>query len=294
MSAATLWEWRRDTPGYPDCLSVSPQPPDTLYGIGRADTVRPGLAIVGSRRATPYGLACARVFAMWAAQTGIVVVSGAAAGCDQAAQRAAVAAGGASVAVLGCGADVDYPASASDLLAALRQDGAVVSELPWGTHPARHAFVRRNRLIAALSGAVLVVEAGLPSGTFTTADFALAAGRDVLAVPGSVFADGSRGTNRLIRQGATPITDVSELAEALGPCGAGLLDRTRLEPRSGTLARSNVADEPLVRALLADPMRPDDVARALGRDVVSIVREIGDLESKGIIARYPDGRYGPA
>jgi DNA processing protein len=161
----------------------------------------------------------------------------------------------------------------------MRAEHAVVSEYPFGHQPTRWTFVRRNRIIAGLSHAVLVVEAGLPSGTFSTADAALDAGREVVAVPGSIFSPESRGANRLIRQGAAMATDPAELAALLG-----------LE---GSLpATTAVCTDPAVRALTADPMRPDDLARALGVDIVSMARTLGSLEARGLIARYPDGRYG--
>jgi DNA processing protein len=270
--------------GYPKQLAETPDPPRVLYGLGDAGALALGLAVVGARKATPYGLAAARLLAGWAAGKGAVIVSGGAMGCDQAAHRAAVEAGGRTVAVLGCGADIDYPRSAADLLARLREGriGCVVSELPWGAPPVKWAFARRNRIIAGLSEAVLVVEASLPSGTFSTADFALDAGRSVLVVPGSIFAPECRGSNRLLRQGATPISDVSDLAAELGWLA-------EVEPVVVTCGGS----DPLLSALRTDPMRPDDIARSLGLSIVEIVRRIGALESKGVIARYPDGRYGP-
>lgn len=279
-------ELRLGDEGYPECLAASPRPPELLYVAGDPAALTLGLGVVGSRRATPYGLACATTFAGWAAGHGVTVVSGAAFGCDQAAQRAALDADGATVAVLGCGADVDYPRGASTLLRTLRHGSAVVSELPWETPPLRWAFPERNRIIAALSAAVLVVEAGLPSGTFSTADHALDAGREVFAVPGSVFAPECRGPNRLIRQGATAITDVSELAQGLRTLG--LLDHATTTAPLAVDAR-----DPVARALLADPGRPDDVARALGLDIVDAVRRIARLEASGLVRRYPDGRYGP-
>ena len=145
--------------------------------------------------------------------------------------------------------------------------------------PLRFAFARRNRIIAGLSSAVLVVEAGLPSGTFSTADAALEAGRDVLAVPGSIFSPESRGSNRLIRQGAAAVNDVADLASSLGLDGVGATVGTQ-------------EGDAVVRALRADPMRPDDLARALGIDIVAAARTLGSLEAHGLIARYPDGRYG--
>lgn len=279
-------EVRLGEPDYPSCLLDLADPPKILYVTGDPAHLRLGLAVIGARRATPYGLGCASRFAGWAAASGVCVISGAAIGCDQAAHRAARAVPAPTVAVLGCGADIDYPSGAMSLLADLRSHCAVVSELPWGTHPTRWAFSRRNRIIAALSAAVLVVEAGLPSGTFSTADHALAIGRDVLAIPGSVNAPECRGPNRLIRQGAMPITDASELADALE--GAGLLlDRSTPDAteHSGRLCV-------IERAVRTDPMRPDDLARALTQDVVSVVRILGELELRNRVVRFRDGRYG--
>jgi DNA processing protein len=287
------WVLEHDDPLYPACLRESPRPPRSLRGIGDPSLLRPGLAIVGSRRATPYGLSCARIFSEWAAEHGVVVISGAAYGCDMAAHKAALDAGGRSVAVLGCGADIDYPRSAERLLARMRQHGAVVSELPWGAPPLPYHFPERNRIIAGLAAVVLVVEAGLPSGTFITADHALDAGRSVLAVPGSVFAENSRGCNRLIQQGARPVVEISDLAQELE--SAGLIDPETMMVRSGfsdVPGGSAVAGR-LRAALSSDPMRPDDAARALGLDVVTLARQLTILEAEGLITRYPDGRYGP-
>ncbi|MRR10975.1 DNA-protecting protein DprA [bacterium] len=269
------------SPLYPEQLAKTPDPPKRLYGIGDPAALVAGLAVVGARKATPYGLRCTRLFAGWAASEGITVVSGAAIGCDLEAHRAALERGGPTVAVVGSGPDVDYPRRSADVLATLRERYAVVSECPFGQEPLRFAFARRNRIIAGLAAATLVVEAGLPSGTFSTADAALDAGREVLAVPGSIFSPESRGSNRLIRQGASPITDVSELAASLGV----LLTR-RPAP--------DVSADPVIRALTADPMRPDDLARMLGIDIVNAATTLGALEGRGVIARYPDGRYGLA
>jgi DNA processing protein len=214
-------------------------------------------------------------------------------GCDMAAHAAALEVDGPTVAVLGCGADVDYPSSAARLLRDMRERGAVVSELPWQAPPLRYHFPERNRIIAALASVVLVVEAALPSGTFITADHALDAGRSVLAVPGSVFSENSRGCNRLIQQGAIPITEVSDLVAELE--SAGLMEVGEPPADSAfALARSGTRAAALVRAALAaDPMRPDDAARALELGIVDVARILAQLESEGSIVRYPDGRYGP-
>jgi DNA processing protein len=277
------FELRLGEADYPSLLSESPDPPARLFGIGDPSLLSPGLAVIGARKATPYGLHCTTIFAGWAASQGITVISGAAIGCDLTAHRAALAAGGPTVAVLGCGADVDYPTRAASVLRAMREEHCVVSECAWEQEPHRFAFPRRNRIIAGLAAAVLVVEAGMGSGTFSTADAALDAGREVFAVPGSIVSPESRGSNRLIRQGATPITDVSELAAALG---AGLPQRHKMwvEP----------SPDPVLRAVLANPSRPDDLARNLNLDVVAVVRALTRLQAGGTVARYADGRYGPA
>lgn len=271
----------RGSPDYPAQLADTPDAPKTIFGIGDPSALVPGLAVVGARHATPYGIRATRLLAGWAAANGLTIISGAAIGCDREAHSAALECGGASVAVLGCGPDVDYPQRSSRILGEMRERFAVISECPFGQQPLRFAFARRNRIIAGLASAVLVVEAGLPSGTFGTADAALDAGRDVLAVPGSIFSPESRGSNRLLRQGATVINDVSDLASSLG------MDVRRAP-------ESDAQHDGVVRALVADPMRPDDLARELGIDIVQMARTLGVLEAKGLIARYSDGRYGIA
>lgn len=275
-------------PRYPELLRHADDPPDVLYVLGDPDALQPGLAIVGARRATPYGMSAALVFARWAARAGYPVISGGAIGCDQAAHRAVLAERGITIAVMGGGADVCYPRGAAELFARIAVDGALISEHPWGTQPLPWMFRRRNRIIAGLAAATLVVEAGLPSGTLSTADYALAAGRDVLAVPGSIYSPTSRGCNRLISQGARPISDSSDLREsllsALGPPASD---------RSWVPADVAAQSDALVAALYANPMRPDDAAEALGLDVVAVIRRLGSLEAGGLVCRYPDGRYGP-
>ena len=264
-----------------------------LYVAGDPERLVPGLAVVGARRATPYGLRM-RAAASPAGRRGegVTIVSGAACGCDQAAQRAAVEAGGSSVAVLGCGADVDYPRSSRELLAHLRAArrgrlGAAVGHAARCAGPSR----ARNRIIAGLSAAVLVVEAGLPSGTFSTADHALDAGREVLAVPGSVFAPECRGSNRLITAGRdaghrrTSRTSRGELR------ACGLL-RTR--PARAIAGRRH-AERPLACAR-SSPTRCARTTSPARFDSTSStsLRRIAALEAAGLVARYPDGRYGPA
>jgi DNA processing protein len=277
-------------PRYPRLLAMAPDPPAMLRGYGDPRALEPGVAVVGARKATPYGTAAARIFAGWCGRVDYPVISGAAVGCDQAALRAAHEMGGRTVAVLGSGADVAYPRGSGALLFDIAEDGCVVSELDWGHPPAKWTFRARNRIIAGLAMALLVLEADVPSGTFITADNALDAGREVLVVPGSIFAPECRGPNRLLRQGATPICDVSELAgvlaELLGPPPRDSLSA------GSTSSVARGSDDQVLRTLLANPMRPDDVARELGLDIVAVMRRIGMHETQGVLARYPDGRYG--
>ena len=284
-STSPGWRIDRGEAGYPDCLESTMQPPAILWGMGDPSLLRPGLAVIGARRATPYGLSCARMFAGWAAEHGVVVISGGAVGCDRAAHEAALEAEGSTVAVLGCGPDVDYPRDSDGLMRKIRERGAAVAELSWGVGPRSYHFPKRNRLIAGLARAVLVVEAALPSGTFSTADHALAADREVWAVPGSVLYSGCRGSNTLLTQGAIPICDVTDLATALERVGLCCDKPDEAEPAPRVTDR-------LAAALLADPMRPDDAAFALRTDIVTVIRQVALLEQEGVVRRYPDGRYG--
>lgn len=286
---APRFELRLGQPGYPEQLAATPDPPEMLYGIGDPQCLKPGLAVIGARKATPYGLQAGTLLAGWAARAGFTIISGGAIGCDQAAHRAALENGAPTVAVLGCGPDLVYPSNASTLLAEVARCGAIVSEQPWGTPPQRWTFRTRNRIIAGLSAGLLVLEAGLPSGTFSTADYALAAGRDVFVVPGSIFAPECRGANRLLHQGATPVSDVTELAEAL----AGLLPAP-LDDRADRwqLGEAGDSDDRVLAALRTHHWRPDDLARELELDIVTVARRIGTLETSGLVVRFGDGRYG--
>jgi DNA processing protein len=271
------------------------QPVKRLNIIGNADLLaEPMLAVVGARKATPYGQSCAERFARRAALAGVVVVSGGAIGCDQAAHRAALSAHGKTVVVLGCGADVVYPSRAKPLFdEVLATGGALVSEAPWGSPPTRWGFKNRNRIIAGLGWATLIVEAGLPSGTFSTADATLEQGKDVFVVPGSIDSRESRGSNRLLVQGAIPIVDYESFDDALiatygkqmRPLAAVALTSVEpeLDAQSGT--------SPLVEACRACPVRAEELAGALGIDLLQVIRMLSSLEIEGRVTRLRDGRY---
>lgn len=210
------FEIARGTKDYPDVFEAVPEPPERLYVIGDPSALKEGLAVVGARKATPYGLNATKMLAGRAAELGVVVISGGARGCDAAAHEAALAAGGQTVAFLGGGCDEPYPKSNVDLFRRIVKGGGVVaSEFPWHYPPKPFMFRKRNRLIAGLARATLIVEAGLPSGTFSTADEALAANKDVLAVPGSIFSATSAGSNMLLAQGAMPIVSKEVLDSAI-------------------------------------------------------------------------------
>jgi DNA processing protein len=277
---------------YPTQLSVIPDPPPVLYGIGSVDALGEGLAVVGARKATPYGLGCTHMFASRAAALGITIVSGAAIGCDQQAARAALEQGGITVAVMGCGADVTYPRSAGELLDRIVQSGgAIVSEQRWGMQPHRGMFVRRNRIIAGLARATLIVEAGMGSGTFATADAALSANRDVLVVPGSIHSPESRGSNRLLYQGAQPVVDIESFDAALSMLFSVLVPAG--DGGSCVDTRGLPAEQArLVRALAANPLRAEQIADRLGIEPMRAVTLLSECEAFGLIERYRDGRYG--
>ncbi len=282
---------------YPAALLRTYKPPECLYVLGNPCALVEGLAVIGTRKATPYGLSCARRFAGIAAKKGIVVISGAARGCDSAAHEAALAAATPTVAFLGSGCNHIYPAENAELFQRIVDaGGALVSEYAWDTPPLPYMFRARNRLIAALAKATLIVEAGLPSGTFSTADEALAANRDVLVVPGAITAPTTQGVNRLLYQGAVPIVDNESFEEAL--CAIfGTVRQPATTQVQQALATESA--DPIVEALRTEPLMADELmplAQRLceGNDPVSwLLEHLAQAELAGTIARYSDGRYGP-
>lgn len=321
---------------FPAALARVSDPPRRLYVVGDPGALQEGLAVVGARKATPYGTGCARRFAGAAARRGVVVISGGARGCDAAAHEAALAEGAPTVAFLGGGCDEPYPAAHAGLFQRIVDGGgAVASEQLWDRKPRPYMFRQRNRLIAGLARAVLIVEAGLPSGTFSTADEALAANRDVLVVPGAITAASSRGANRLLYQGALPVVDDETFEDALfslfgclrqeqwppagehaAAVGAGLggpgdAGGNAAAPAGGAAGRCGPADRagmraaglaanPVAAALAAEPLGMEDlyaVARAScgsAEPRAWLMERLVEAERTGLVARYPDGRWGPA
>lgn len=196
-----------------------PDPPRQLYFRGSLDdfVASPRLAVVGSRKVTPYGRAVTQKLVQEIANKGVIIVSGLALGVDSIAHQAALDADGRTVAVLACGVERIYPATHTQIgNRIIQQGGAIISEYPEGTEPLPHQFIARNRIIAGLSDAVLITEAAEKSGSLHTANFALDQGRTVLAVPGNISSPTSVGANNLIKAGAIPVTSADDILAALG------------------------------------------------------------------------------
>jgi DNA processing protein len=274
---------RRRSASFPRLLAAIHDPPPRLFLRGDAAPEvlgLPAVALVGARSCSSYGRSVARSLARDLAAAGLVVVSGLARGVDGEAHRGALDAGGSTVAVLGCGIDRDYPAAHAELARRICETGGLlVSEYEPGVEPAPWRFPARNRIIAGLCRATVVVEARERSGALITADFALEEGRDVLAVPGEITSSLSAGSNALLRPGATPVTCADDVLELYG------LERS--PPSAGTLGP--VADALL--ALLADrPQSADELLRASGVDPGAGGSALIELELAGRVT-HEDGVY---
>jgi DNA processing protein len=260
-----------------------------VKGPRRLDQIAGAVAIVGSRSATTYGGDVAATIAAEVAHAGRWVVSGAAFGIDQAGHRGALAAGGATVAVLACGVDRAYPAAHKDLLDHLAHEGAVVSEVAPGRAPTRLRFLARNRLIAALATGTVVVEAAGRSGALNTANWATRLNRALMGVPGPVTSAQSEGVHELIRNGsATLVTTGKDVLEMVGEAGAHLVEPPRgpERPRDHLTRRHQ---QVLEAVPLSAPARADAIARTAGMGLVEVRSTLGALEDKGLVVLGEDG-----
>ncbi|HSK16380.1 MAG TPA: DNA-processing protein DprA [Gaiellaceae bacterium] len=268
--------------GYPPLLRELYDPPSRLYLRGGPPDVlaRPSVAVVGARSCSPYGAQVARELARALAAAGVVVVSGLARGIDGEAHRGALAGGGLTVAVLGCGVDRDYPRAHAELARRIAASGLIVSEYPPGVEPAPWRFPARNRIVAGLALATVVVEARERSGALITADFALELGREVFAVPGEITAALSAGSNDLIRQGATPLLRAGDVLEALG-----------LEQAPAEQAVALPDDQAAVLARLSDGARSlDELVAETSLGSGEVAAALTELELAGLAASA-DGLY---
>jgi DNA processing protein len=239
---------------------------------------RPAVAIVGARSCSPYGAQVARTLGREFGAAGLVVVSGLARGIDGEAHRGALEAGGVTVAVLGCGVDRDYPASHAELAGRISASGLVVSEYAPAVEPAPWRFPARNRIIAGLAQATVVVEAGERSGALITADFALEEGREVFACPGEITSTLSAGTNALLRLGATPLTEAADVLELYGLRAPEEAEVDLTGPARALLER------------LGAPATGDELVRAVALDPGMAAAALSELELAGLVA-CADGVY---
>jgi DNA processing protein len=271
---------------YPSLLAQAPYPPPLLYVRGALDSADDwALAIVGTRSPTSYGKEVTHRLATDLASSGITIVSGLALGIDSIAHRAAVEAGGRTIAVLGCGVDIPYPVRNWQLAERIITQGALVSEFPLGTKPAPTNFPPRNRIISGLALGTLVTEAGSKSGALITVDFALEQGRDVFAVPGPIFSKTSLGANQLIRHGAGLVTKTADVLEALN-LGVALAQQE---------VRAELPDDPTEAALLAlisyEPQHADVLGRAARMPAPEVAATLAMLELKGYIRQVGNMEY---
>ena len=271
---------------YPRLLMEIADPPPYMYLSGEVNGSETAVAIVGSRRASQYGLCTATRLARDLASRGVTVVSGMARGIDTAAHWGALKGGGRSIAVLGCGIDVLYPPENGALREALAKGGAVLSEFPLGTGPLAENFPRRNRIISALSRGVVVVEAGEASGSLITAHYALEQGREVFAVPGNVTCSGSRGVNGLIKQGAKLVEGVEDI-----------LDELRIEAPAGSVSPAPPSfsltpqEAELYLLLCRGPSQIDDIIVQSALTAGEVSATLLRLELKGAIMQLPGKRF---
>ncbi|HJU48152.1 MAG TPA: DNA-processing protein DprA [Gaiellaceae bacterium] len=268
---------RRGERGYPRLLRAIPDPPAQLWLRGEAPLHlldAPAVAVVGARACSAYGRTVARSLARQLAATGVVVISGLARGIDGEAHRGALDAGGLTVAVLGCGIDRDYPAVHAELASRIAaRGGLVVSEYEQGVEPAPWRFPARNRIIAGLCRATVVVEARERSGALLTADFALEDGREVMAVPGEITSSLSAGANALLRLGATPVTHADDVLEAIG------LERAPPSP-----AELEGAAAVVFEALQPGAATADELVRRTGLDTGTLAAALVQLELAGRVS----------
>jgi DNA processing protein len=299
---------------YPARLRGIPASPPVVYVrgvVGASD--RPAVAIVGTRRASPYGMGVAERLAAALAARGVDIISGLARGIDGAAHRGALRSGGCTVGVLGCGVDVVYPPEHRSLMEAMiRTGGALIAEAPMGTRPGPGLFPARNRLISGMADAVVVVEGGADSGAMITASCAIAQGRALFAVPGSVYAPGSRGPHRLLADGARVLAGPEDVLAvlrrpAVPPAGTGQAGRSgpadavpgvtgRGVRRRGHEGISHGGISTAERRVLAavdrgEARSVDRVAAAAGVDVSAAASALVALEVLGAVRRVAGGLY---
>ncbi|UCG43246.1 MAG: DNA-processing protein DprA [candidate division WOR-3 bacterium] len=274
-----VWTTSWLEPDYPANLKQLVHMPPVLFGRGElTEDDRLAVAVVGTRRPSPYGKMVSERLAAELARHGVTVVSGLARGIDTFAHRSAIQAGGRTIGVLGCGIDVTYPPENRGLYEEVVTCGAIISEFTLGMEPMAMNFPKRNRIVSGLAKAVVAVEAGDKSGVLNTAAWAADQGRDVYAVPGRVTEERSAGTNRLLREGARPVTSAQDILADLGVA-------LHLEER----AKVDVTDQekPALELLSGDPLHVDEICQELGVPVAALLSTLMQLEMKGLVRQLP-------
>jgi DNA processing protein len=272
-------------PDYPANLLEITDPPPLFYLKGRRELLqKPALAIVGSRNATPQGLSDAQAFAKTLSDRGLCIVSGLALGIDAAAHRGGLQGASSSIAVVGTGLDIIYPARNRELAHELAQHGALISEFPLGTPSIGANFPRRNRIISGLSKGCLVVEAALRSGSLITARLAAEQGREVFAIPGSIHSPLAKGCHALIKQGVKLVDSAQDILEDLG-WGTAPADSSQAKPKHGK------ADQHVLDCLGFSPTTIDQVVATSGLTAEKVSAMLLKLELDGHVACLPGGFY---
>jgi DNA processing protein len=271
---------------YPRLLREIDQPPPVLYIRGKIlPSDEFAVAMVGTRRVTPYGQQVARDTSIFLAGHGLTVVSGLARGVDGLAHQNALKAGGRTIAVLGSGVDVIYPPEHRKLADAIIENGAVVSDYPMGTQPEGINFPPRNRIISGLSLATIVIEAGDRSGALITADFAVEQGRDVFAVPGNVLSPASKGTNRLIQNGAYAMVSPQDVLDVLNLSEVEAIQTAR------QVLPADTTEAKIMSVIDFEPTHIDDICTEIGFPVEKVSAALTMMELKGMVQHVGGMRY---
>ena len=296
---------------YPDMLRSIPNPPYVLYMKGEAmnwDRIL-GIGIVGTRTCTEYGIKATKMIAEDLAACGVTIISGMARGIDSVAQETALGVGNKTIAVLGCGIDVVYPKENKKLMDKIAENGTIISEYPPKTGPDKHNFPWRNRIISGLSRGILVTEAPKKSGALITAEYALEQGRDIFAVPGSIFKPESEGANRLLASGAKAVISAKDILDEYvfeierlqlkKPSMIGKVLKTakkvnneiKISLDDKRFSGLSNEDKQIISLLIEDNMHIDDIARRTGIDAGSLSIKLSMLEFSGHIQKIPGNNY---
>ncbi len=268
---------------YPESLKRIYDPPPFLLVQGSFTPADDNaVAIVGSRVCTTYGKQITEQLSRGLVEAGLTIVSGLARGIDSAAHRAAIQAGGRTIAVLGCGLDIFYPPENEALYGEIAESGAVVSEFPFGLKPDKYNFPTRNRIISGLSKGVVVVEAGRASGALLTVQHAVDQNREVFAVPGNISSAASAGTNELLKQGAIPVTSPADVLLALG-----YHPDKRVEPESRKKPSLPDNEMAVYDSLSDQPLQIDKLSKNVGKPVSEVLAVLFSLEMAGLVRQLP-------